>query len=229
MEGDKYIMVKIMKYRLLILLLALTSTLNAQDDNNKWHIKLNYASLAPQIHNDQWYVTDEGYHVHPRTEDYTPGVSISAEYDFLNRISCELMLLYGRPKAVLGIVDQNSTLEPVFEKNYNFLSIIISPNITLFGRERGKFFISPLIGWGMTDEVTLIPTFGPEVTWNSSSEIIYGGKAGFNINLAKNRIAFNAEVLYLTLSSTLTESYYNQDLNKEFGPFGILLGLSYLI
>lgn len=217
----------ILKISIIIILLFSMSSIYGQNKINNWHLKINYASLKPFIENDLWFVTNEAYHIHPRTEDYTPGLSLSAEYEVLNRLSIELMVLYGHPKAVLGIIDQNSAREPVFEKRYNFFSLLISPNISILKGTRGKLYISPICGWGMTSEVSITPTFGPEVTWNKTGEFIYGGKTGFWLNLKNELLAFNAEFIYLSLSAVITENDTNQELNKAFGPLGILFGLSY--
>lgn len=212
-----------------IILLFTISSLFAQNGSNNWHLKVNYASVKPIILNDLWYVTSEGYHIHPRTEGYTPGFSLSIEHTVFKRNSMELMLLYGRPKAVLGIVDQNSSSEPIFEKGYNFFTILLSPNISLYTGDRGKFYISPVCGWGTTSEVSIQPAIGPEVTWNKTSEFIYGGKTGFWLNLKNEHLAFNIEFICLSLSAKIKENVTNMKLHKTFGPFGLLFGLSYTL
>ncbi|MFC2086147.1 hypothetical protein ACFLQ9_00345 [Bacteroidota bacterium] len=215
------------KVSITFILVFTISNAFTQNRSDNWHLKINYASLKPFIENDLWYVTNEDYHIHPRTEDYTPGLSFSAEYEVLNRFSTELMVLYGRPKAVLGIVDQNSSREPLFEKGYNFLTVLLCPNVTLIGSDRSKFYLSPVCGWGFTSEVSIIPAFGPEVTWNKMNKIIYGAKTGFNIKIKNERLFFNTELFYLSLKAKITENQTNQELDKTFGPFGILLGFNF--
>lgn len=220
---------KMLKLIIVILLFFAMSSIDAQNENNQWYLKINYASLDPMIKNDQWFVTDEGYHIHPRTEDYTPGLSLSVERTILKKSSFELMLLYGRPTATLGIVDQNSTLEPVYKKGYHFFAILLSPNINLFQGEKSRFYVSPVCGWGMTSEVSIAPTFGPTVTWTKSSEFIYGAKIGFKHKMKNKRFLFNAELAYLSMKASLTENQTNRELNKTFGPFGILIGFAYAL
>ncbi|MBN2399144.1 MAG: hypothetical protein JXI33_02255 [Candidatus Aminicenantes bacterium] len=211
-----------------ILLLAI-SPAYAQKEFSKWHLKINYASLKPTMYNDLWFVTSQGYHIHPRTESYTPGFSVSIEYEILKNNNLELMCLVGRPTAVLGIVDQFSWREPVFSKGYNFFAILLSPNVAIIGGHRCRLYISPVCGWGMTAAVSITPTFGPEVTWNRGSEFIYGLKSGFRWRMKNKRFFMNLELIGLSMNAELTENQTNRELNKKLGPLGILLGFSFAL
>ena len=210
-----------------LLLLVPLSSSQAQADDGRWILKTHYASLGPRFSNDQWFVTGEGYHLHPRTENYTPGLSLGIERKISGSISVGCMFIYGRPTANLGIIDQYSSLEPLYKKGFNFLAALVSPNVALIRGDRSTFSLSPLFGWGSMSEVTITPSFGPDVTWSRRGEFVYGGKAGFTLRLKDQRFLFSTELIFLSMNVRLTEDQTGRELIRSFGPSGILLGFAY--
>lgn len=229
----KYMEIRTSLNRLIVLILmnliAKASLSFAQTDDMKWKLSITYASLKPFVYNDQWFVTAEGYHIHPRTEEYTPGFSLGVERSIFKRVGLELGILYGLPPATLGVIDQFSASDREFlgTERYHFLTVIIKPNIYLLQGHFGDIYASPTLGYGILSEKTITPSFGPSVTWTKSVELIYGFSGGFNILLKNPNIYFSTEFLLLSMKTKLEEPQTGRELKKKFGPFGILLGIAY--
>jgi hypothetical protein len=147
-------------------LLLTTEPIAAQPHKQLWNLNVAYANLAPLMFNDQWFVTTEGYHLNPRTEEYTPRLCLSIERHLTHSISLELSILYGLPPAHLGVIDQFSASDRTFEgtERFHFIALSLSSNIYLLRGHFGGFYLSPTAGYGLLTEKTVIPTFGPAVT-----------------------------------------------------------------
>jgi len=200
-----------------------------QIEELKWQFNGSIATMKPFLKNDQWFITSEGYHIHPRTEDYTPGFSLGIERKVFKNISFELNFLYGMPPATLGVIDEFSSTGREFldTKRFHFFVITVSPKLYMVQGQFGNIYISPLAGFGLLSNKSITPTFGPKVTWTKTSELVYGGRIGFQIRLKKTKFYFNAEVLFLSMKIKLRETISGRTLNKKFGPLGLLLGISY--
>jgi len=224
---------KLSKHIFLILIMIsfpFTASLSfTQSEDIKWKFNINCATMKPFFKNDQWFVTSEGYHMHPRTEDYTPGLSLGIERSIFKRVGLELNILYGLPPATLGVVDEFSASgrESLDTERFHFLTITLSPKLYLVQREFGNIYISPSFGYGMLSEITITPSFGPQVTWKKSSKPVFGIRNGFNIRLKNPNVYFNTEVLLLSMKINLEENQTGNTLIKKLGPFGLLLGISY--
>lgn len=229
MTGSKGIRIK--NLALFFIIIFIMSPVFAQNGKSKWTININYASMKPFFQNDQWFVTSEGYHMHPRTEDYTPGLSLGIERKIAERISFELGILYGMPPATLGVIDEFSANDQDFEETqrYHFLSIFVTPNIYIVKGRVGTLYLGPTVGYGMLSEKKITPPFGPQVTWTSGNELIFGGRAGVKFKLNNPALSLNVECLYFSMKTRIEENQTNRKLDKTFGPFGILLGLSYAL
>jgi len=84
------------------------SSIFAQSNEKQWKLNINFAAMKPFFKNDQWFVTSEAYHLHPRSEDFIPGLRLGIERSLVERISIEFSFLYGLPPATLGVIDQFS-------------------------------------------------------------------------------------------------------------------------
>jgi hypothetical protein len=87
--------------------------------------------------------------------------------------------------------------------------------------------MGPVVGYGWLNDVEVDPTFGPAVVFGGSGHALVGGRAGLNRNPSSSRFSFSAELVVLSLDLDMEEQGLQQRLTKFFGPFGILLGVSY--
>jgi len=218
-----FLMLQIMSY------LFMVSYSFAQTENPKWKLNISYATMKPFFENDQWLVTAEGYHLHPRTEDYTPGLSVGVERSVFKRITVELNLLYGLPPATLGVIDEYSASGREFleTQRFHFVALMVSPKFNIIKGHFGDLYCSPTIGYSFFSEKTMTPSFGPQVTWAKSDDPFYGVRAGFSKRLKHPLWCFNMEVLLLTAKMKIEENQTGQTLNTTFGPFGLLMGISH--
>ena len=218
--------------RLLIFICVLiisNASLIASPKNNLWNTKVSIATMKPFFENDQWFVTEDGFHLHPRTEDFTPGIYIGFERILTRRIGIEIGALCGFPPATLGVIDQFSPTgrEYLGTERYKFLTFLLSPNLYLVNDSIINLYISPIIGYVLSGEKVMTPSFGPSVTWTKNNEPIYGAKVGVVVNTIIPRISVNAEIFTLSMNVKLESIETVQELDKYLGPLGLLIGISF--
>jgi len=211
----------------LLLLLASAAGIYAQESPSPWLVSLHLAGMNPQLVMDRWYVTSEGYHVHPACEDFTPGLSFEFAYRLYSTIQAGGEVLYGRAPAFLGMIDDNSSREFNGQEPLGFLAILISPILTLPMGEELSLLAGPVLGYGWLREVRVNPDFGPAVVFGGNSEVIYGGKVGMKVGLGESSFSFSGQILALSMTLDLAEEGLNQEMSKRFGPLGLLAGISY--
>ncbi len=199
----------------------------SQIEETTWKLNINYANMIPLVINEPWYISSEGYHIHPASDRYTPGVKVGLERSVNNRISLEISFLYGYPPAYLGVIDENSQNESRITKRYHFIALIFSPKIQFMNRDFGSFYLAPVLGYGMLSEKTITPSFGPTETWKGKSELVGGLRVGFDFQTRNKNVFFNTEILCLSMTTEIEEYQTTRKMKKTFGPFGILLGISY--
>ena len=216
---------------LIISILIICNTILFGSSNNLWRAKVSIATMKPFFENDQWFVTEEGFHLHPRTEDYTPGMYFGLERRLTKRVGLEVGALIGLPPATLGVIDQFSQTgrEYLDTERYNFLTITISPNLYLINDSIVNLYVGPIFGYAFASELVMTPSFGPSVTWVKNDEPIYGGKVGIAINPILPNISVYAEMFSLSMDVKLESVEYGQELEKYLGPLGLLLGISYTL
>ena len=197
--------------------------------NNLWTTKLSVAVMKPLFENDQWFVTEDGYHIHPRTEDFTPGLFLGLERTITDRLGLEISALYGLPPATLGVIDQFSSIgrEYLGTERYNFLTLMLSPNLYLINENILNIYLSPIIGYAISGEKVLTPSFGPPIMWIKNSKPIYGAKAGIKIKTIIPNLSISSEVFMLSMTAELESIQTAHVLEKKIGPIGLLLGISY--
>ena len=135
--------------------------------------------------------TEDGYHFHPRTEDFTPGLYLGFERYIITHLSIELGVLAAFPPATLGVMDQYSSSGREFlgTEKYIFTALTINPQILLFMSKKIQLYGGPIIGVAISSEKELDPSFGESIKWTQHSELIYGGKIGIEIGTNNQRIS----------------------------------------
>jgi len=211
----------------LLLLFVLNPIVMADNTIKKYSLKLSMIAMKPLFENDQWFVTDNGYHLHPRTEDFTPGLYFGVERTITKQLGMEIGLLIGFPPATLGVIDQFSSTgrEYLGTKRYSFFALLLSPNLYLI-RGDISVSISPIIGYAVSTGKTLTPSFGPTITWLKNSEFTYGAKIGMKIRTRIPNLYVCAEVFKISLNARLESAQTEHNLIKEIGPLGITIGIS---
>jgi len=187
--------------------------------------------MKPFFENDQWFVTKDGFHLHPQTEDYTPGLYLGLERKLTKRVGIEVGALFGLPPTTLGVVDQFSPTgrEYLNTERYNFLTLTISPNLYLINDSIVNLYADPILGYAFASELVMIPSFGPSVTWVKNDEPIYGGRIGIIFNTILPNLSVNAEMFTLSMGVKLESVESRQELEKYLGPLGLLLEISYTL
>ena len=208
----------------------LSSFLSAQAKIEDWKINIAFENMGTLAFNDRWYITNEGFHIHPASESYTPGLKLGIEKKIYEPINLELQILYARPTAYLGIIDQNSNREVHAQEGFNFVSVLLSVNINLVNWESGDFYISPTAGYGKLSEKSIVGSFGPKYDFGGNSRFIYGVKTGLHFGWFENKnLSFRTELMFLTMKLKIREPISGKELFKLFGPIGLSVGLSYLL
>ena len=195
---------------------------------NEWRLNIGFENMGTLAFNDRWYITSDEFHIHPASESYTPGLKIGIEKEIYESINLELQILYARPTAYLGIIDQNSYREVHAEEDFNFVSVLLSANISLANWENGDFYISPTAGYGKLSEKNVVGSFGPKYNFGGNSQFIYGVKTGLHFNWFENKnLSIRTELMFLTMKLKIREPISRKELLKFFGPVGLSVGLSY--
>ena len=207
--------------------LNLDARLSAQETEGRWIATFHVAGLGTRAENDRWYVTEEGYHVHPYSDGFAPGFDIGLAYQLSAHLRLGTNLLYGRAPLTLGMIDQNSDREPETEEPMGFLGILLRPSLNLHGGENWSFVVGPTLGLGWMQEVPVEPPFGPTVTFGGSTDLILGWVAGVDVRLGDSPFHFSGRALGLNLTLPLHEDGLGQEMSKSFGPMGLLAGISY--
>ena len=199
------------------------------ESSGKWCIKVSGSAIKPFFENDQWFVTDNGYHFHPRTEDFTPGFYFGAERNITRNSKLEIGVLVAFPPATLGVIDQYSSTgrEYLGTERYSLLTILVSPNIYLINTDKFQSYMSPMIGYSVASEKVITPTFGFPIIWTKNSQFMYGGKAGIIFDTKLPKLYINSEIFLLSINAELESSQTDHKLEKKLGPLGILFGLMY--
>lgn len=213
----------------LTILLTTAASIPAQTKVNRWNLAVDLANLKPFVCNDRWFITPEGYHIHPASEHYTPGLRLGIERRITGGTGLELNLLYGLAPAYLGVIDEFSAIDLEFHdtQRYHFFAILLSTNFYVLRGDFGSIYVSPTAGYGLLSEKTVTPTFGPPVTWIYNCEWIYGIRTGIKFRLKNPNLSFNLELFMLSMKSKLVEVQSGRVLRKTFGPFGLLLGFTF--
>ena len=134
------------------------------------------AALKPLAFNDRWYVTAEGYHVHPASEAFTPGLQLEWARSVRDRVEVGAALLVGRAPAYLGMIDGNSLRE--FHGNEGMLVTVayVSPGVRLTPGLRSFVLLAPLVGIGRLGRTDVVPDFGPTVRFGGATSAVFGGR-----------------------------------------------------
>jgi hypothetical protein len=223
----------IKKIKSILIILIICTPLFGQSQNskeNECRINFSIENMGVLAFNDRWFITTEGYHIHPASEKYTPGLKIGIEKNIIKNVNVEIQVLYCRPTAYLGIIDQFSSREVHTEEGYNFISVLLSVNLSIVKWEKGNFYISPTLGYGSLSKISLSGSFVPQVDYGGNGRFIYGAKTGINIGLFENRdLSFRSELTYLSMKLKIFEPLSAKELTKLLGPIGISIGISYLL
>lgn len=201
--------------------------LSAQERSRPWIVSVQLAGLGSRAENDRWYVTEEGYHVHPFSDGFTPGIRFGLAYQAASNFRAGIDLLYGRAPVTLGMIDQNSSREPETDGSMGFGGILFTPSLTFPGERNWALVAGPVLGFGWMQEVRVDPPFGPSVTFGGGTQFILGGTVGLDIRLGESPFSFNGRLLRLNMDLPLAEDGMDQEMSKFFGPMGILAGCSY--
>jgi len=201
--------------------------LSAQDVGSAPQLRLHFAAMMPFAFNDRWYITEEGYHVHPAVEDFTPGINVELALPIAEYFEATIGFLGGRAPAYLGMIDENSTVEYHGNVGMAFGVVTLGPNLKLPAGRGWSLSLGPLVGYGWMTEVENEPTFGPSVVYGHGRQAAYGGRAGLNRNPTGSRFSFSLELVVLSMNVNMEDSWLQQRLSKFFGPLGILTGVSY--
>jgi len=195
--------------------------------NNLWTTKFSVAVMKPLFENDQWFVTEDGYHIHPRTEDFTPGLYLGLERIITSRLGIEIGALFGFPPATLGVIDQFSPTgrEYLGTERYNFITIMVSPNLYLIDENIINIYFSPLVGYSISSEKVITPSFGPPITWVKNGDMTYGLKTGIKINTIIPNLTINSEIFMLNIGAKLESDQTGHERIKNIGPIGLMVGV----
>lgn len=214
-------------------LLPLWSTssvrVSAQEQAGPWTLSLHLAALGSRAENDRWYVTEEGFHVHPFSDAFVPGIQVGAAYQATSTFRAGFDLLYGRAPVTLGMIDENSTREPETEGSMGFMGLLFTPSLTLAGDRSWTLVAGPILGFGWMQEERVDPPFGPSVTFGGGTRFVLGGMAGLDVRLGESPFALTGRLLGLNMDLSLAENGLNQEMTKFFGPMGLLVGVSYRV
>jgi len=214
-----------------LLVLSLASPydapLSAQERSGRWIFSVQLAGLGARAENDRWYVTEEGYHVHPFSDSFTPGIRFGLAYQAAPNFRAGFDLLYGRAPVTLGMIDQNSSRESETDGSMGFGGILFTPSLTLPGDRDWALVVGPVLGFGWMKEMRVAPPFGPSVNFGGGTQFILGGTVGLDIRLGESPFSVNGRLLRLNMDLPLTEDGLNQEMSKFFGPMGLLAGCSY--
>lgn len=202
--------------------------LEGQATGEPWRLSARMALMNPGVELDRWFVTDEGYHVHPASEDFTPGLELGAVYGISPWLGLEMDLLYGSAPVYLGIVDQSSALEPSARGRMGFLAVLAGPNLVLPLGNRSTLTLGPRAGAAWTRRTSVQATLGPTVDFGGDLQMVYGAAAGLDTRLGSGPVSLGARATVLSMDLQLSESTSGQEASKPFGPVGLLLGISYL-
>jgi hypothetical protein len=207
---------------------AIPNAMKGQEIQGTWRLGARIALLSPGVELDRWFVTAEGYHVHPASEDFTPGVEMALAYQLSSRIELEGAVLLGGAPVFVGIVDQNSTREPSARGRMPFMAVLARPNLALPLGHRSKLILGPAAGVAWTKETSVQAALGPAVFFGGGLQMVIGGTAGLDIRMGDGPFSVSARAVALSMELPLAEPVSGTEAAKPFGPVGLLLGVSYL-
>jgi hypothetical protein len=203
------------------------SPLAAQDLGSTPQLRFHFAAMKPFAFNDRWYITAEGYHVHPAVEHFTPGINVELAWPIARNFEATIGVLAGRAPAYLGMIDENSDVEYHGKAGIAVGAVTLGPTLKLPAGRGWSVSLGPLVGYGRMTEVENEPTFGPTVAYGHAAQAVFGGRAGMNQTPTGSRFSFSLELVVLSMNVNMRDSWLQQRMSKFFGPVGILTGVSY--
>lgn len=213
---------------LALLRAANPNAMQGQETQGTWRVDARIALLNPGVALDRWFVTAEGYHVHPASEDITPGLEMALAFRLSSRIELEGAVLLGGAPVFVGIVDQNSTREPSARGRMPFMAVLASPKLVLPLGHRSTLILGPTAGVAWTRETSVQAALGPAVAFGGDVQTAYGAEAGLDIRLGNGPFALSARGLALFMDLPLAEPVSGMEDTRPFDPMGLLLGVSYM-